>query len=216
LNIPLGNIAKQIKKLKAQPGVVWLEKLVFVGMTKIKIPHGKNRNVNPAQVETTPTQLKRIFFGQNTSFILLIFAFALFNKTPHQFICPQFWAEDGVIFFTEAMKNEAHAFTTPYAGYLHLIPRSVAFLANFLPIIYSPFIYFYFSNIVLLVLAWSYLSLCKQSYSGLFLVFSIVLVPTRGEIFTSLTNLQWVIAPFILIIFYSDTSLSKLLKAFFS
>jgi len=209
-------LKKNIKKLKTLPSVVWLNKHVLVGMTKIKIPHGKNRNVNPAQVKTTPTQLKRIFFGQNTSFILLIFAFALFNKTPHQFICPQFWAEDGVIFFTEAMKNGAHAFTTPYAGYLHLIPRSVAFLATFLPIIYSPFIYFYFSNIILLVLAWSYLSLCKQSHSGLFLVFSIVLVPTRGEIFTSLTNLQWVIAPFILIIFYSDTRLSKLSKAFFS
>lgn len=209
-------LEKTIKELKVQSSIVWLRKASACWDDQDKDPPRKNKSVNSAQAETTPRQLKRIFFGQNTKVILLIFTFTLFNKTPQQFICPQFWAEDGVIFFTEAMKNGAHSFTIPYAGYLHLIPRAIAFLATFLPTIYSPFIYFYFSNIVLLVLAWSYLSLCKQSYSDLFLVFSTVLVPTKGEIFTSLTNLQWVIAPFILIIFYSDTRLSKLSKAFFS
>jgi hypothetical protein len=170
---------------------------------------------NSAHLTAALSQLKRISFGQNISVILLMFAFAIFSKTPQQFITPQFWAEDGVIFFTQAMEKGACSFTISYAGYLHLIPRSIAYIATFLPAIYSPIIYFYLSNIILLILAWSYLVLWKQSPIGLFLVFSTILVPTRGEIFASMTNLQWVIAPLILIIFYSDSRLSKLSKAFF-
>jgi hypothetical protein len=135
--------------------------------------------------------------------ILFIFAVAVFYKAPDQLINPQFWAEDGVVFFMGSLQQGFQSILTPYAGYYHLIPRLVAYMATFFPIVAAPAIYLYSSYLILLVIAWSYFQLLNTNRSRYFLVGSIVLVPINGEVFLNLTNLQWLIAPFILVVFFS-------------
>jgi len=55
---------------------------------------------------------------------------------------PQFWAEDGTIFFFGQLVHGTWAsMIAPYAGYLLLIPRLVAALATLFPPHYAPLIY---------------------------------------------------------------------------
>ena len=143
--------------------------------------------------------------GHNKNYeltLLFLFAVAVYYKAPGQFINPQFWAEDGWIFFTESLQHGFRSLFLPYAGYLHLIPRLCAYVCSFFPILYTPFIYVYFTYSVILLLAWSCFQLFRPLILKVFIVFSFVLVPNNVEVFLSLTNLQWIIAPFILMAFF--------------
>jgi hypothetical protein len=136
--------------------------------------------------------------------LIVLFAAAVFLKAPHQFANPQFWAEDGVVFFQGAQELGFDSLFVPYAGYFHLIPRLVAYLATFFPIVSAPIIYLYSSYFILLGIGWGYLQLASTDLTRFFLIGSIVLVPIQGEVFLNLTNLQWLIAPFILAYFFID------------
>ena len=50
-----------------------------------------------------------------------------------------FWAEDGHIFFSEAYNLGLTSFITTYAGYLHTIPRIIAYSTLHLPYAYTFF-----------------------------------------------------------------------------
>ncbi len=66
----------------------------------------------------------------------------LFLKRPDSLLAPQFFAEDGRIFFhDQILFGGWEAFFTPYAGYLLFIPRLVALLAFLFPIEFAPAVY---------------------------------------------------------------------------
>src|SRR3954469_5115510 len=54
---------------------------------------------------------------------------------------PQFWAEDGPVFFLEADLSGWRSVLHPYSGYLHLIPRLVAMLCRALGSLWIPAAY---------------------------------------------------------------------------
>src|SRR5215469_2472520 len=54
---------------------------------------------------------------------------------------PQFWAEDGAIFYAQQTANYWPQIATPYAGYLHVVPRVVAWLSSSIDPLYLPLIY---------------------------------------------------------------------------
>ncbi len=47
---------------------------------------------------------------------------------------PTFWAEDGLVFFTQEAESGWRSFTTSYAGYLHAVPRISAAALSALPV----------------------------------------------------------------------------------
>ena len=47
---------------------------------------------------------------------------------------PHLWAEDGVVFFSQAFEHGARSLALSYAGHHHLGPRLVAWLLTFLPV----------------------------------------------------------------------------------
>ncbi len=65
---------------------------------------------------------------------------------------PALFAEDGQIFLTEAHNNGIEAIITPYAGYLHVIPRIIAALLEPLPVTSAPVAYLWAAILVHLVL----------------------------------------------------------------
>lgn len=105
------------------------------------------------------------------------------------------WAEDGEVFFGAASKLGIQSLWTPYAGYIHLYPRVVAWLANYLPIAYIPKVYFFSWVFAFLgsIYAITYCAIkTKLNYFNIiFLMVFIVLQPNDSEVFFSLTNSQW-------------------------
>jgi hypothetical protein len=116
---------------------------------------------------------------------------ALFLKSPDAFLNPQFWAEDGTIFYAEQYGKLWPQLATPYAGYLHFTPRLFAWLLSPIPPLYLPISY----NLCALVidtLCITYAINCLSRLYGTVPTFvSFFLLPNIGDIFGTLTNVQW-------------------------
>src|SRR5712692_9123288 len=66
----------------------------------------------------------------------------LILRRPDAILNPQFWAEDGVVFFHDQLDiGFVQALFNAYAGYLHVIPRSIAGFASVFPVAAHPLIY---------------------------------------------------------------------------
>lgn len=132
------------------------------------------------------------------SAIFLLCMGAFFLKSPDAYLNPQFWAEDAVIFFKQQWNHEWPRILVPYAGYYHLLPRLVAWLASFFPIGLAPALY----NLAALVVASSsiayFLSKLNSAPLALVAFLGLFLAPTNGEVFGTLTNSQWFVQFFLL------------------
>ncbi len=122
---------------------------------------------------------------------VLVSFVALAAKSPDAFTLPQFWAEDGVIFFAGQHGHDLPQLAEPYAGYLLAIPRLVAWVATLAPASQAPLIY---NTAAVALGAMSIASLRVLGRWGLsfpLLVASVILTPTNGEVFGTITNVQW-------------------------
>lgn len=111
-------------------------------------------------------------------------------RQPQAFLHPQFWAEDGKVFFQQDFYFGPGAFLKTYAGYLHLWPRVWVFFFGFLPLLWLPFVYKLFSlfthALLLTVIA-------SKRFPGSHLqkamcMLIIPLVPHDGEAYLNLAN----------------------------
>ncbi len=123
--------------------------------------------------------------------LFLIAAVLLFLKSPDAILNPQFWAEDGPIFFAAQFHHALPQLLTPYAGYLHVVPRLVAWAANWFDFAKAPLIYN--STAILIDAACiAYVSLRLRHWFPHWAVFlSFFIVPAAGDIFGTITNAQW-------------------------
>ncbi|TMD00069.1 MAG: hypothetical protein E6J03_12370 [Chloroflexi bacterium] len=65
----------------------------------------------------------------------------LVARRPDAVLHPQFWAEDGKVYFADAYNRGTDALLTPGAGYLVLIPRLTALLAQPLGLAAAPVVF---------------------------------------------------------------------------
>ena len=114
-------------------------------------------------------------------------------RAPDALANPQFWAEDGAVFFVQERASGIAALWRPYAGYLHLLPRLVAWAATAFPLAVAPVVYV-FAAWVASATACAYFlhrllpwRLAAGGAAGL------VLMPSSGEVFGTLTNVQWLL-----------------------
>lgn len=122
-------------------------------------------------------------------FVVILFVVAY--KSTDALSHPQFWAEDATVFFKDQFGNALPQLFTPYAGYLHTLPRLVAWLASWLPAAKAPLIYN--AGAILLCAAAITLTCRRLSlYVPVWVVaLSFLAVPTSSEIFGTITNAQW-------------------------
>jgi hypothetical protein len=131
--------------------------------------------------------------------VVAAIALLCFLRKPHAVHTPQLWAEDGSIFVMQADLLGAEALATPYMGYLHTIPRIVAWLAsNLLDPLWWPAFY---NGIAFVV----WVAVLARLFTSRFdlpgkpwLALAFLIVPHSGEVYFNVTNLQWVMA-FVLI-----------------
>ncbi len=144
-------------------------------------------------------------------FTLTLVGMILFIRKPDALLNPQFWAEDGNIFFLQQYQHGATALFQSYAGYLHIVPRMIAFYTDlFFPYSLAPHVYNYSSFfITILVIAGIFSPRIQLDYKPLFTL-SFVLVPHfSGEIFINITNLQWILLIALIFLLIKDTPNQK-------
>lgn len=132
--------------------------------------------------------------------LVLLSTALLFLRKPWALHTPQFWAEDGSIFLTQDDQWGARAFLEPYNGYLHLLPRLIAWIAShtadvaWWPAIYNGLAFAL--NVALFArLASRRVELPAKGW----LMLALPLVVGTGEVLINVTNLQWVTAFFLIL-----------------
>lgn len=126
--------------------------------------------------------------------VVVVVLFLVARKT-HAFVDPQLYAEDGLVFLNHHLEYGVHALFVPNTGYYHLIPRLIAYLAGMVPTVFTPAIYNYaavlFSVAVAAQACFVFLRLGMSRWWSPLMGIALAVVPHTGEVFVSLTNLQW-------------------------
>ena len=73
--------------------------------------------------------------------MLLVAGYVYISRRPSSIQLPTFWAEDGTVFFKDAIERGGRALVEPYAGQLLFLQRTVAWAATVLPALIQPAIY---------------------------------------------------------------------------
>jgi hypothetical protein len=88
---------------------------------------------------------KGLLTDSGCRFHVIVFAAALIIivlRRPDALLNPQFWAEDGTVFYAEAYhKGIIIPLLSQYGGYLDTFPRLVADLSQFFPLTWAPLIF---------------------------------------------------------------------------
>lgn len=155
-------------------------------------------------------KFNNVFFSECfVFFAVIIFVFA---RAPSRVVHGYLWAEDASIFIKQSYQLGLYSLFKPYAGYLHLLPRVIVNLACALvDIIYIPYLLSCMSLFLTGLASW-YLYRALKCVSGgvaLMVAFSLVATPQNGELLFTITNLQWVLCPVVLILLW-ECSVSKL------
>lgn len=136
----------------------------------------------------------------------LISLLVIYFRRPDSFYNPQFWAEEGSRFFADAYHQGFKSLFNTCNGYFHLFPRLLACILKSLHIPYEffPAIFCYsWLFILFLILFYIWKRLPFNSIQKFFLAIVVTLIPIQSEIIMNLTNIQWILVLFPIIIFSS-------------
>jgi hypothetical protein len=124
--------------------------------------------------------------------IMIVGLLVIFLRTPSTFTNPQFWAEDGVVFFGGTYIDGWRSLMAPAAGYLCTWQRLVALAAIPFGPSLAPAIYNYFAVLFALIAVWMVTSPRLDMPLRPLLALAIVVVPRGFEILGTTTNIQWI------------------------
>lgn len=109
---------------------------------------------------------------------------------------PRLWAEDGNVFFAGAAEKGFHAVWLPYNGYLHFVPRIIAWIGSSLDASVIPAFYVLSSYVVFLmsVAGVALAPVRMNCETRALMAVALAMVPHAGEVFVNPTNLHWILA----------------------
>ena len=134
--------------------------------------------------------------------VFIVLLIGLIFRRTDAFLNPQFYAEDGTIFFQQAENLGLKSLITPYAGYFHttlrvlaLIPSLLKINLQYIPAVYSFFSFMitYFIGVQLLKSAY-YLNLKNKVLFATIMLF----VPIGAEMFMNITNCIWILSLYLI------------------
>jgi hypothetical protein len=142
----------------------------------------------------------RFATAASLAWLVLACAILLALRKPWALHTPQLWAEDGSIFLTQDEQMGVRAWWEPYNGYLHLLPRLIAWIAShtadpaWWPAIYN--------GLAFLITVSLFVRLASPRVdvpAKPWIMLTFVLVVGTGEVLINVTNLQWVTAFFLVL-----------------
>jgi len=131
-------------------------------------------------------------------------ALLLIFRRPESILNPQFWAEDATVFFAGAHQYGLASVWQTHAGYFVLLPRIIAFLALKVPLLHVPFFYNVAAASLILVVFYLILTSRLPRSLRIGFSFSILLVPQNCEVFSNITNVQWVVSVLLLLLVFQE------------
>ncbi len=124
----------------------------------------------------------------------------IFSRRPDAILNPQFWAEDGKVWYADAYnRGIIYSFFTPEAGYYQTISRLTAVVSQAFPLSFAPLI-FNLTAISCKILIVNFLlssrlsHLISNIYARVLLAFVYLALPYSFETNANLTNAQWHLA----------------------
>ena len=138
--------------------------------------------------DASPHPLRRVL-------VALACAAVLVYRLKERLVLPQFWAEDGSIFYIASYTDRLHGWGIlfrPYAGYLHFLPRVVSAVGTGVPVLWVPAFFSWTTIVATGVIAWALQSPRIPLGGGWVAALALAAVPHTGEVYGALCNLQWV------------------------
>ena len=136
--------------------------------------------------------------------ITLVCLVILFVRKTDAFTRPQFWAEDGPVYFMTARQQGLRSLLRPYDGVFYLVQRAIAWIGNAVPVQDVPAFYNYAALAMnLAVLAFIARSRIPITHPGL-LALAVVCTPHSAEVWVNLTNLHWILGLGMLVLALQD------------
>lgn len=139
----------------------------------------------------------RIAFHVSVTFCCLVL---LLSRRPDAFLNPQFYAEDGRVWYADAYNyGVLYSLITPEAGYYQTISRIVAIISLLVPLVFAPAI-FNFAAIAIKAIVVNFLVSSRMSELvpsfgyRLAIAFVYIALPHSSETHGNLTNVQWHLA----------------------
>lgn len=161
---------------------------------------------------TPATSTPRSGSARTVCWVLLAGLAILFVRCTDAFWNPQFWAEDGRVYFMTARLEGIRSILRPYEANTYVIHRAIAYAGNFVPVRYAPRFYMLCSLAIMLgVMAYISQARIDMPYRGL-MALTIVSVPHTGEVFLLLNNLHWPLAVLMLVMALSTDPKSRAVK----
>jgi hypothetical protein len=146
--------------------------------------------------------------GFGVLFAAVVALALLMVRAPQAFLEPQFWAEDGAVFFVEQKLYGIETLFMPYAGYFVLFPRIIAFLLFPFSALYAPALY---AAGTALATVWSIATIASARAPYAWLLGALLMVtPHSGENFAVLANVQWIMAPALAFILATPPPMTRM------
>jgi hypothetical protein len=155
---------------------------------------------------------KNAIFG-GPAIVFLAVLMILYWRFPDRFAYGYLWAEDARIFMTAAYEDGARSLVLPYQGYLHLLPRMIMFAAAtilhperipfVLPVVCALFSGLAGSVIYCVALQLPGIAVRSKKTFATSVALAPFLVPHGGEVFLTVTNLQWILALPLMLLLWS-------------
>lgn len=156
--------------------------------------------------------------AQHALLVLLGFG-ALALRRPDALANPSLWAEDGTIFLRQALTHSfASTLVTPYADYLHLVPRLIAGIAVRLPFAWIPESFAIASLMLATVAVAPALSnrlswLIPPAWGRTVLFSALIFLPAVDDVAGNVANLQWYFGITLVLLALSSDPPSRLGRA---
>lgn len=121
---------------------------------------------------------------------VILITIVLYWRRPDAFVNPQFWAEDGELFFTDSYFTGLKKLFVPYRGIYHVLGRLVAWPGRFLPLALVPAYYYFMSWLMLVALSGYIFSdrLPVSLTTKFFMSLALVANAADHEVFFNLAN----------------------------
>ncbi|RWX41667.1 hypothetical protein EHH54_05830 [Rhizobium leguminosarum] len=120
----------------------------------------------------------------------------------------RFWAEDLFAFLMHAQHDGIVSLVESNAGYLHTVPRLISLAALTFPMRYAPEVFLFF---VLFFTGWAASIIARTigGFPGILAGAALILASGWSEPVGSVTNLQWLLAPTLLLLSIRPGGVSK-------
>lgn len=132
-------------------------------------------------------------------FAFCCFAVAFASRRPEQITQNQFWGDDGYVFFAQAVAVGPAAIWQPSQGYLHLVPRLVAFALSWVPWPWVPLAYNIAGFLLLAGVATRVAGARLPPVAAWSGALALVAVPFGGEVYGNLCCLHFPLAILVLV-----------------